>query len=163
MKVLVTVIFAITTTSSSLFAQQANDPDVHDHHEHHRNEIGVANSPVYFINEKELAYGLHLHYIRSIANSQFGIGLGYERVFDAHGHNTFGVVASYRPMERLSFNLSPGVTVEGSAFSAPQFAIHAETSYEFELEDFHIGPVFEVAYDPEDYHISLGLHVGFGF
>ena len=34
---------------------------------------------------------------------------------------------------------------------------------EFEFNNFHIGPVLEFAYDPEDYHISLGLHIGFGF
>ncbi|MEO5907479.1 MAG: hypothetical protein ABIQ11_12180 [Saprospiraceae bacterium] len=43
------------------------------------------------------------------------------------------------------------------------FALHAETAYEFELSNFHLGPVLESAYDPEDFHISLGLHTGIGF
>ena len=47
-----------------------DDPD-HVHHEHHRHEIGVANSPVYFIKEKELSYGLHAHYIYHFDNSKF--------------------------------------------------------------------------------------------
>ncbi len=43
-------------------------------HEHHRNGIGVVNSPVYFINEKELTYALHVHYVRSIKDTKFGVG-----------------------------------------------------------------------------------------
>jgi len=41
--------------------------------------------------------------------------------------------------------------------------MHVETLYEFEIKDFHIGPLIEFAYDKEDYHISIGLHVGLGF
>lgn len=65
----------------------------------------------------------------------------------------------------MIINLSPGITFEDEEgeSSETNFALHFETSYEFEVKNFHIGPVFEVAYDPEDYHISLGLHVGFGF
>lgn len=43
------------------------------------------------------------------------------------------------------------------------FALHLEASYEFEIGDLHIGPVIEYAYDTEDQHLSLGLHVGIGF
>ncbi len=93
----------------------------------------------------------------------FGIGLGYERIFDEHKHNTFGVVASYRPIDPLSLNLSPGVTYEGSESDHLDFALHVEATYEFEISNVHIGPVFEFAYDPEDYHLSLGLHIGYGF
>jgi hypothetical protein len=126
-----------------------------DHHEHHKNEIGVANSPVYFIKEKVFAYGLHIHYVRNITKTGFGIGLGYERIFDQHKHNTFGLVGTYRPIEELSFNVSPGLTFEDGNNTA-RFALHLESSYEFEINDFHIGPAFEIAYDPEDYHVSIG-------
>jgi hypothetical protein len=43
------------------------------------------------------------------------------------------------------------------------FALHAKTAYEFELKNFHLGPALEFAYDPKDFHVSLGLHVGIGF
>ena len=43
------------------------------------------------------------------------------------------------------------------------FALHLEASYEWEIGDVHLGPVVEYAYDEEDAHISLGLHIGIGF
>jgi hypothetical protein len=149
--------FALT-----VFGQTKAENKLIDNHEHHKNEIGIANSPVYFIKEKVFAYGLHFHYVRNIPKSKFGLGVGYERIFDEHKHNTFGLVGTYRPIENLSFNVSPGLTFEDGNKTA-NFALHLETSYEFEINAFHIGPAFEFAYDPEDFHISLGLHIGYGF
>lgn len=158
------IFFLVFLTISGVVVAQDMEHDEHEHeHDHHRHEIGVGNSPVYFINEKTLAYGLHLHYIYNIPDSKFGLGLGYERIFDEHKHNTIGLVGNYRPVEKVSLSLSPGVAFEGNTFSEPKFAIHFETAYEFEVKNFHLGPVFEVAYDQEDVHISLGVHVGVGF
>ncbi len=98
----------------------------------------------------------------NIGESKFGLGLGYERIFDEHKHNTAGIVGTYRPINRLSFNVSPGLTFEDGE-PGGRFALHLESSYEYEIGNFHIGPAAEVAYDPEDYHFSLGLHVGYGF
>ena len=135
----------------------------HAHDHAHKNEIGIANAPVYFIGEKVISYGLHLHYVRSISDSHFGIGLGYERIFDEHKHNTIGIVGSYRPTDQFSLNISPGVSFEGTENSDLIFALHLESSYEWVFDQFHLGPVVEYAYDQEDQHISLGLHVGYGF
>lgn len=146
----------------SLAAQTENlDHKEHDH-DHHKNEIGIANSPVYLVKEKELVYGLHLHYVRNLFHSKFGVGIGFERVFDEHKHNTIGIVGVYRPIGNLSLSVSPGITFE-DGFEESRFALHLESAYEWELGDFHVGPAFEFAYDQEDYHISLGLHVGYGF
>lgn len=145
------------------YAQQTDAHEGHDHHEHHKNEIGIANSPVYFVKEKELSYSLHIHYSHTISATKFALGIGYEKIFDEHQHNSIGIVGSYRPVEGLSFNLSPGISFEGSEYSDMSFALHIETSYEWEINDFHVGPVFEFAHDSEDNHISLGIHIGYGF
>jgi hypothetical protein len=149
-KALLFVLFFISF--SSLFAQE----------DHHKNEFGMANSPVYFVKEKVFAYGLHMHYIRNISKTKFGYGLGYEKIFDSHKHTTVGLVGTFRPIPKLSLNASPGVTFEKGEKKG-RFALHLESAYEFEIKEFHIGPVLEFAYDPEDYHISLGLHIGYGF
>lgn len=160
------LLFITMAFSSNSFAQKNAKANEHQHehplHEHHRNEIGIANSPVYFLKEKSISYGMHIHYVYNIPKSKFGVGLGYERIFDEHKHNTFGIVGTYRPIERLCLNVSPGLTFEADS-TKPLFALHLESSYEFEIGNFHIGPAFEFAYDPEDYHLSLGLHVGYGF
>ena len=140
-----------------------SDEHNEDHHNHHRNEIGIANALVYFVKEEVFAYGLHIHYVYNLAETKFGIGLGFERIFDQHKHNTLGIVGSFRPIDKLSIILSPGITFEDNENSNLNFALHFEVSYEFEINNFHIGPVLEFAYDPEDYHISLGLHIGYGF
>ena len=152
------IIFLTTIFTTNIIAQSTED---FHNHEHHKNEIGVANSLVYFVQEKVFAYGLHIHYVRNIPKSKFGIGLGYERIFDEHRHNTIGLVAAYRPIENLSFNVSPGLSFE-DVDQETSFALHLETSYEFEIKNFHIGPSFELAYDPKDIHISLGIHIGYG-
>ncbi len=139
------------------------DDHSENHHEHHKNEIGIANSPVYFFKEEVFAYGLHMHYLHKLSESKFALGIGYERIFDEHKHNTFNFVGSYQPIDNLSFNLSPGIAFEDHAGSGVNFALHVETLYEFAINDFHIGPLIEFAYDAEDYHISIGLHIGFGF
>ena len=153
----------LTLASFNLFAQsEVHYHNESDHPDHSKNEIGIANSPVYFVKEKIWAYGLHVHYVRSLSDTKFGVGLGYERIFDQHKHNTFGLIGSYRPIEPLSFSISPGITFEDEDPKA-NFAFHFETSYEFEVRNLHVGPVLEFAFDPEDVHISLGLHIGFGF
>jgi len=156
--------FVLVTFFTALFSVNtyAQTTEHVDKHEHHNNEIGIAHSPVYFLKENVLSYGLHIHYIRKIPHTKFGLGLGYERIFDDHKHRTIGLVVSYSPIEKLSLNVSPGITFEGDA-SDINFALHIETSYEIELNDFHLGPVLELATDPEDIHLSLGLHIGYGF
>ena len=155
------IIFSLLTSTqlASIFAQLTED----HHHDDHQNELGISNAPVYFLKEKVFAYGLHLHAVHFVNNSKFGIGLGYEHIFDDHRHTTIGFVAAYRPFERLTLNLAPGVTFEKDHKDELNFAVHAEAAYEFEIGDFHLGPAIEIAYDPEDIHLSLGLHIGFGF
>jgi hypothetical protein len=140
----------------------AQRPENSIHTDDHKNELGIANSAVYLFQEKEFAYGLHLHYVRGLKDTDFGIGIGYERIFDAHRHNALGVILSYTLLDHLNLSLTPGFTFSDDARNS-DFGIHFETLYEFELGKFHIGPTTEFAYAGEDYHLSIGLHIGFGF
>jgi hypothetical protein len=63
----------------------------------------------------------------------------------------------------LSFNLSPGLTYEAANGNKPNLSAHFESTYYFAFDHFHIGQAAEIAYDQEDYHKSLGLHIGYGF
>ncbi len=121
----------------------SNTEEKHHHHDNHKNEIGIANSPVFFTNSKKISYGLHIHYIRNIKESNFGIGAGYEKIFNKQGHNMFGVVVSYAPIDKLSLIVSPGVTFEHEHSNSPSFALHLETSYEFEVVLLHESKIGE--------------------
>ena len=147
----------------TLNAQDMEKTAVIDHHEHHRHEVGIANSAVFFLNEKEFSYGLHAHYIHNFPETRLGIGVGYERIFDEHKHNSLGVVLSYRPVNKLSLSVTPGFAFEGSGSGDLNFALHLETLYEFQIEDMHVGPLLEFASDSEDVHFSAGVHIGLGF
>ena len=153
--------FSILIIRLSLIAQ---NPEVHEHHHTHpKNEFGIAYSPYYFVKEKEFTHGIHLHFDRTIRDSKFALGIGYERLFDEHIHNFIGIAGSYRLVDEFIISLSPGIAFEGDLKSELKFGLHFETSYEFEIHSLHIGPIVQFAYDPEDYHVSLGLHIGYGF
>lgn len=134
----------------------------HENEHHHGHEIGASFGPVYFVNEAELSVSTHLHYVYNFQHTKFGVGLGYERIFDEHKHNFVGAELNYRPIHRLSLNLSPGIAFEGGQNNEKDFALHFETVYEFEFGAFHIGPVAEFAWHPEDIHVSIGVHIGLG-
>ena len=152
---------------NNITAQSNNNDSLHTDKNHnpdsHKNEIGIANSLVFLTKEKNFCYGLHIHYIRNINNSKFGLGLGFERIFDEHKHNTFGIVATYALIDKLTLNVSPGIMLEDENMKKANFAVHIETAYEFEIKNICIGPIFETAFDSEDIHLSLGLHLGIDF
>jgi hypothetical protein len=147
------VFFAFVFIFNTLQAQ--------DEHHEHNNEIGIANAIVRYKKEKATNYGLHLHYIKAIKQTKFGLGLGYERIFDEHKHQSITLVTQYRPIDRLSLIVAPGILFEKDEKGS--FSTHFEVSYEWELRYFHLGPVLEFAYETEDVHYSVGLHVGYDF
>ena len=154
------ILLAITIIT---YAQESHSEHNEHNHEHPNNEFGISLSPVYFVKGKELSVATHLHYVYNFTNTKFGVGVGYERIFDEHKHNFLGIELNYRPIHNLTLNLSPGIAFEGDHFDEKEFAMHFESVYEFEFESFHIGPLLELAYHPEDFHISLGIHIGLGF
>ncbi len=60
----------------------------------------------------------------------------------------------------MNICMAPGVTFEETEAA---FAGHIEATYEFELHGIHLGPTVGFAYNPEDMHLSLGIHTGFEF
>lgn len=156
------IIYIVLLISSKTYSQ-TDSLLIRKEHEHdqHYNELGIANSPVYFLRENIFSYGLHFHWVRNILKSKFGLGLGYERIFDKHSHHTFGIIGSYQPIDRMNIIFSPGISFENGNNNG-KFALHLESTYEWQFHQFHYGPSFEIAYDPEDYHISIGIHFGYG-
>jgi hypothetical protein len=148
--------------SGSALAAQNHEHTDHQHH-HPKNELGIANLLVYLGNEQEFSYGLHIHYLRAFDESKFGAGLGYEQIFDEHAHKTLGIIGSYRPISHFYILLSPGISLYGHEESTIRFALHLETTYEFEIKNLHLGPALGFGYSSQDYHVSLGLHLGYVF
>lgn len=134
-----------------------------NHHSHYGNEIAISNNLVFLGTDREFAYGIHLHYVHNFGETKFGAGLGYERIFDEHGHNSISIAGSYRPFHEFVILLSPGITFEDHWDRQVELSIHIETGYEFEIKHLHFGPVLGFAYIPGDYHLSMGLHLGYGF
>ncbi len=163
MRIVLLLVVLTTIVSSRTYSQTAKDSIENTHsHEHSKNELGISISPAYFVNEKVFTFAMHVHYTRLIPKTKFGIGASFERIVLDPKHSTFGLVIAYYPLEKISFAVSPGLTFEDTNRSA-LFALHLETTYQFDIGKFHIGPAFEFAYDPNDYHLSLGVHVGYGF
>ncbi len=137
--------------------------DGHDH-EHSRNEIGLSNNAVYNVSEKEVAYSIHVHFVRTFEkHDNFGMGIGYERIFDDHKHNAISAILMYRPIEHFSINIAPGIIWLDSKENSLKPAMHIEGLYEFELGHFHIGPLVGVGFNTEDLHAAVGLHLAVGF
>ncbi len=143
--------------SSKIYTQE------YSHHDYdHNYEFGLAAMTIYLGGEKDLSKGMHGHLTRSLAHGKFGFGFGYELIFDKHKHQTIGLVALYRPINKLSIGVSPGIAMEQGFSGDKHPALHIETGYDFNFGEFHVGPLLEVAFDAEGYHVSLGLHIGFG-
>lgn len=138
--------------------------DEDESHTHdHRFELGLSPSLVFLPSEKELAAGLHAHAVVNLLPIHLGLGLGYERIFDEHAHNTVGAVIQYHLMDEWMVFLSPGVSFPDDSPGDLKFAMHLETAYEFALTEWlHLGPSFAFAFDPDEVHLSIGLHLGIG-
>jgi len=149
---------------SVVSSAQKNDHDDQYEHSHHHYEMGVSNGVVYNTTEKGLAFVAHAHFIKLVGrNHPFGLGLGYERIFDEHQHNALNVIFHYRPVDHWAINLAPGIVWLSSEKKSAKPALHIEGLYEFETGRFHLGPIFGISFNPEDFHVSLGLHLAFGF
>ena len=135
----------------------------HDHHHHPKNEIGVGNYLSYLAGEREIAYGLHIHYLRFIKESRFGAGIGFEQIFDEHKHRALTIIGAYKTKTPLVLSLAPGILFPTEENPGIRFNLHTEIVYEFEISRFHIGPALEFSTTFDEYHIGIGLHVAYTF
>ena len=134
----------------------------HSINKHHHYEIGLSNGIVYNITEKEITYGVHVHLMKKLGETD-KFGIGYERIFDEYKHNTSSIILMYRPVENLFFNITPGVSWLETKKSSVKLAMHVKTLYEFELCHFHICHLVGLAFNTEDLYASVGLHLAYGF
>ncbi len=144
------------------FAQEGATSDHFDHNHEHSHEISLAVGIVPLPAENQTTVGFHLHYIRGIGESKrFGMGLALETILDEHKHYTASVVAQYRIYKGLSLAYAPGALfLAGKGIKSVQLANHIEVTYEFELGNFHIGPVAEIGIEKSGTHYMGGVHFG---
>ncbi len=131
------------------------------HSHDHDFEIGLVPGLSYLPAEGEFGFSLHMHLTFKLGDSPWAVGVGAERLFDEHAHNTISAVLEYRLIDEWSVALGPGITFEDDGHPHP--ALHLETTYALMTGDFHLGPAFEAAIDTHEMHLTLGVHVGIGF
>jgi hypothetical protein len=159
---------AVLILNGSAVLAQDHDHDhdhdhSHHHHEHPNNEFGVGHYLSYLAGEKEFAYSLHIHYLRFFSESRFGTGIGYEQIFDEHGHRSLTIIGTYQFASHLILSLAPGILFGNPENPTARFVLHTEVIYEIEIGNFHFGPALELATTFEEYHIGLGIHMAFAF
>lgn len=159
----------VSILCTSVSAAASENTHEHDHNQagypthDHTLELGVSPGLVYLPAEDTFTAGLHMHLLASLGASRWSVGVGLERLFDQHAHNTLGFVAQYRIWDTWGIAIGPGLTFTDEDPTALEPSLHIETMYEFVLADFHVGPSVEFAADPEEIHLTLGLHFGVGF
>ncbi len=145
-------------------AQGHHNHENHMHDDAHKYHIGVGVATAHFKGEPGLSPAAHLHFIRQVGHSNhWGLGLGYEAIFDQHLHSGLNLLVNYHPLNRLSINAGPGIVFsEHKEHHEVNPSFHTEAVYEFNLNKIHIGPMAGFGFDKEDTHFSLGVHLGFG-
>lgn len=145
-------------SSIAIFAQ-------HHDHDHHLNHLGIGTGITSFISEDHSALGYHIHYMRRFNDhSPLSLGLGYEGIAGDHPHHSISALIGYSPFEGLSIKVGPGLTfVDEDGHNESSLSGHLELMYEFELGDFHLGPMIGYGNDGDESHATIGVHVGLGF
>jgi hypothetical protein len=146
-------------------AGQVSELDHDDMHDVHKYHLGVGIAGTYLNGEQLLAPGIDLHILRQLGHKQnWGLGLGYEIVIKENIHNNISLMGNVHPVKYLAINAGPGFTFgkhDGETEFSP--ALHTEVVFEFDINKIHLGPVAGFGIDKEEWHYSLGVHVGYGF
>ena len=130
------------------------------HNEHNHLGISVGISKIF--PEKTYVPGGHFHYsyLFKIKNIQLGVGTSLEYLFDKHQHIGTDLSFSIFPTEDIEISIAPGLVFSNNIM---EYATHFELGYSFDLHSVHLGPIIEMAVSKEDIHLTIGVHVGFGF
>lgn len=163
------LIVLVVAYSLRVEAQHSNNSNSHASHNHeldpHKYHIGIGFGGAHIFSENVQAPAFHLHFLRQLGHhNQWGLGIGYEAIADEHWHNGLNLLVNYRPVRFLSLLAGPGLVIgkhDGKTEVLPAF--HTEAVFEFNVGGLHIGPMIGYGRDKEDNHISVGVHVGFGF
>lgn len=143
-------------------SQEKGNEHIHEHHNYH---IGIGFAGSHISGEKGIDPGFHLHFLRQIGEQRnWGVGVGFETLIKDNLHNSVNFLVNYHLFHFVSLNAGPGLVFEklnDKTEIAPAF--HTEAVFEFDLNEIHIGPMVGFGFDKEDSHISLGIHLGFGF
>ena len=137
----------------------------HNHKHSHENEFGVAIGIVPGHEDEDDNIGLHLHYVKGLGEeNNFGIGISLETIFDEHKHNSVSIIGTYHFDRGFTIAYAPGILfAEHDGKSEEEFTQHFEFYYEFELDNFHIGPQIDIGFEDSKTHYMLGLHFGIDF
>ena len=134
----------------------------HIHSHKHNNELGFAVGVVPGHDNEENNIGLHLHYIKGVGDhNDFGIGISLETIFDEHAHNSISIIGTYHFNNGFTVAYAPGILFsEHDDEKETIFTQHFEFYYEFELNQFHLGPQIDFGFEKDEIHYMLGLHFG---
>lgn len=163
-----TRIYIFTLFLLAAMAVSAQDHHGNEHeHEHadlHKYHIGIGGTAASLSGEPGFAPGAHLHFTRQFGHeNRWGLGLGYETIFDEHKHNGLNLLVNYHPFKHLSVNIGPGILfTEHDRETERKPAFHTEAVYEFNVGKFHLGPMVGFGFDEEHSHFSVGVHAGLG-
>jgi hypothetical protein len=140
----------------NLASVQAQDEHKERHH------IGISGGITGAFPETKYIPGGHLHYsyLYKIKNLQMGIGTGLEYLIDKHQHIGIDLSFSFFPTEDFEISIAPGIVFINNV---KEYATHIELAYSFDIKSIHLGPLIETAVSKDDFHLTLGIHLGFGF
>ena len=137
----------------------------HEHIHEHDHEFSIAIGVVPDHLDEETNLGLHAHYIKGIGNhNDFGIGISLETILDDHNHHSISLIGSYHFDSGFSIAYAPGIIIsDPNKDSNDRFTQHFEFCYEFEFNQFHLGPQFDLGIDSDEIHYMFGIHLGLDF
>jgi hypothetical protein len=153
---------SVSEVESQHEASHTPEPAEHEHAHSADFEASLSPGVAFLTSESEFAFAMHLHLLHALGGSAWAAGVGFERIFDEHAHNALGALVEYRPFDAWAVAIGPGVAFSDD-WDHVDPTLHLETVYEWFVGDMHLGPGLEVAVEPHEVHLSLGLHFAIGF